>query len=613
MCGILVYISHKEIPQSKAVKIKNLMQCRGPDDQSYKKIKFNKKNLHIFHSRLSIQDLHRRSNQPYNFKDYLLVFNGEIYNFKELKNKINSKFVTLSDTEVILHYYNLYKEKCFEYFEGMWSIVIFDLKQKKIIASRDRFGEKPILFYKKNNEIIFASQISYINEILSTNQNFNNKKINKFLQYGYKSLFKDDETFFKNINHLEKGSILTIKNNSEISKKNFWKLRKNTNIEKLPLSEHIENTKKLLIKSINLRLVSDVPVALNLSGGIDSGAICSITSKILGKKLETFSIVDSDKRYNEESLINMTAKDCGVKTNFIRLGKEIDFFDILKKSTDYNNYPVFTITNLIQYHLCSYVKKKGFKVSLSGSGADEIYGGYYDHYLMIFNELRKNNPKKFKLFKKIWSKNIKPHLRNKIFKRHNLFFKDRNFRGYIFDNFKNNKRFCKKEIKYNFNEKKYFDNLLKNRMANELFHENVPVFMHSEDLNSMQFSIENRSPFLDTSLIEYLFNVKGEQLLNQCENKFILRSSLKGILNNKVLNNKIKSGFNASILSLFNFKDKKMINNLEQKSEIYDFVDKSKIIKLVKNERLLQNNGYSKFLFSFLSLKTFMDRFNKCN
>ena len=145
MCGILVYISHKEIPQSKAVKIKNLMQCRGPDDQSYKKIKFNKKNLHIFHSRLSIQDLHRRSNQPYNFKDYLLVFNGEIYNFKELKNKINSKFVTLSDTEVILHYYNLYKEKCFEYFEGMWSIVIFDLKQKKIIASRDRFGEKPIL------------------------------------------------------------------------------------------------------------------------------------------------------------------------------------------------------------------------------------------------------------------------------------------------------------------------------------------------------------------------------------------------------------------------------------------------------------------------------------
>ena len=122
--------------------------------------------------------------------------------------------------------------------------------------------------------------------------------------------------------------------------------------------------------------------------------------------------------------------------------------------------------------------------------------------------------------------------------------------------------------------------------------------MHSEDLNSMQFSIENRSPFLDTSLIEYLFNVKGEQLLNQYETN-ILRSSLKGILNNKVLNNKIKSGFNASILSLFNFKDKKMINNLEQKSEIYDFVDKSKIIKLVKNERLLQNNGYSKFLFFF--------------
>lgn len=610
MCGILAYISEKEIKNNKISKIKNLMRCRGPDDQSYKKISFGKKNLHLFHSRLSIQDLNKRSNQPYIFKDYILIFNGEIYNFKELKKRLNKKFQTLSDTEVILYYYNLYKDKCFELFEGMWSIVIYDTKKEKIIVSRDRFGEKPLLFYKKNNEIILSSQISYINEVLNTNSKFNKNKINTFIHYGYKSLFKNEETFFNNINYVEKSTIITIEKNLKVFKKKYWKLRIDKHIEKLSLKEHILNTKKLLINAIDLRLVSDVPVSLNLSGGIDSGAICSIASKILGKKLETFSIIDSDDRYNETELIKATAKDCGVKNNLIKLNNNIDFFEILKNSTEHNHYPIFTITDLIHYYLCSFIKKKGFRVSLSGAGADEIYGGYYDHYLMVFNDLNTSNPKKLKNYVNIWNKNIKPNLRNKFYTKYDLFFKNPNFRGYVFDNYANNKKFCLKKIGYDFKEKNYFKSLLRNRMANELFHENVPMFMHREDLNSMQFSIENRTPFLDTNLIEYLFSVKGSHLLNECQNKYILRESLQGILNKDVLSQRMKSGFNASILNLFNFEDKNMKNFIDSDSEIYDFVDKSKIKSLIKNKKLLKENGFSKFLFTFLSLKTFMDKFN---
>ena len=219
MCGILAYISSKEINPKKISNVKNLMKCRGPDNQSYKRISFGKKNLHLFHSRLSIQDLHNRSNQPYIFKDYILIFNGEIYNFKELKKRLNKKFQTSSDTEVILYYYSVYKEKCFEFFEGMWSIIIYDTKKNKIIVSRDRFGEKPLLFFKKNNEIILSSQISYINEILGTNQKFNSKKVNTFLHFGYKSLFKNDETFFNNIYYIEKSTIITIDKTLKVLKK----------------------------------------------------------------------------------------------------------------------------------------------------------------------------------------------------------------------------------------------------------------------------------------------------------------------------------------------------------------------------------------------------------
>ena len=110
MCGILAYISSKEIKQNKILNIKNLMKCRGPDDQSYKQVSFGKQTLHLFHSRLSIQDLNKRSNQPYKFKDYILIFNGEIYNFKELKNKVSNIEKVSPDTEVILYYYDLYKE-----------------------------------------------------------------------------------------------------------------------------------------------------------------------------------------------------------------------------------------------------------------------------------------------------------------------------------------------------------------------------------------------------------------------------------------------------------------------------------------------------------------------
>ena len=166
MCGILAYISKEKIKDSNIFNVKKLMSCRGPDNQSYNRFKFGDQFLHLFHSRLSIQDLNKRSDQPFRFKNYIIIFNGEIYNFRNLRNKFKeTKFKTLSDTEVILHYYNVFKEKCFSMFEGMWSLIIYDIKKNKLIVSRDKFGEKPILIYRSSNEIIISSQVSYIREL----------------------------------------------------------------------------------------------------------------------------------------------------------------------------------------------------------------------------------------------------------------------------------------------------------------------------------------------------------------------------------------------------------------------------------------------------------------
>ena len=612
MCGILAYISNEHIHNSKVKKIKQLMKSRGPNNQSYQKYLFGKKKIHFFHSRLSIQDLEKRSNQPFVYNDYVIIYNGEIYNFKSLKKKLSHKFRTHSDTELILHYYSIYKEKCFKYFEGMWSIIIYDKKKNKIIISRDRFGEKPLFFYRKNNEIIFASELRYINEILDTKLNFNHAKINRFLHYGYKSLFKDDETFFKEVKHFEKNKIAIIDKNLNFSLKSYWSIKDHKKKQNYSLKENINNTKDLLVRSVGLRMVADTPIALSLSGGIDSGAICSIASKVYGKKLESFSIIDSDIRYNESSSIDTTAKDCGIKNHKINISKSGDFLSILDKSIDQTHYPITTITDLILYQLTSKIKEYGYKVCLSGSGGDELFAGYYDHYLMFFSELRKRNSPKFKKFLKIWSKNIKPHIRNKFYLKHDLFFKNSNYRGYVYDNYEENKKFCLNQISYQFNEKKIFHNLLKNRMANELLHENVPIFTHREDLCYMNSSIENRLPFLDSNLIKYSFNnIQGSQFLENCQNKFILRESLKGILNEKVRNHKIKSGFNASIFTLFNFKEKKLLSFCKNKSEIYDFIDKEKILFLIQNPQKLNQNQNAKFMFTFLSLKMFMDKFNK--
>jgi len=603
MCGIAGYFGRKKISNYTIRSCLKLMRNRGPDSQNFYKSEKGK-NIYLLHSRLSIIDLNDRSNQPFQNQDLVLIFNGEIYNYKELRKKIKKryKFITQSDTEIIIAYFKIFGIKCFDFFEGMWSIAIFNKKTNEIVLSRDRFGEKPLYIFETKHGIFFGSEIKYIKILSKLKFDINLEKINDYLQFGYKSVFKNNQSFFKNIYSLNQGTYLKSNLNKTIQN-NYWSISKKK-LNKAKLSKLIEAHKIKFFESLKIRLRSDVPIALCLSGGIDSATLAGVSKIKFKKKIEAFSIIDEkDQRYNERVNINKITKFLKIKSNYIRIKNKLDF-KRLRKQIKYHESPIFTITNYLQNFLAENISKKKYKVVLSGSGADEIYSGYYDHQLMYLFEVRKNK-KMFLKHLDLWKKNILPKIRNKYFRDPFLFIKNKNERNYIYDHNKELKEFFINPKKNKFREKNFNKSLLKNRMINEIVHENVPIFTHSEDLNFMQYSIENRSPYLSRSLFELSLETPSKYLMQDGFTKYMLRNISKNFIPDDIRNDRQKKGFNASINSLINLKSKKFKDFFNKKSEIFKIVNKKKILEEINKGN--NENYFSKFVFSFISAKIFLE------
>ena len=613
MCGIAGFIGSEKISKSKIFNTLELMKNRGPDNQSYKQITINHdNNVTFLHSRLSIIDLKNRSNQPFKIGSDEIVFNGEIYNYIELRNHLKEKgvkFKTSSDTEVLLKFYKIYGAKCLNFFEGMWSFVIYDFDKKSLFVARDRFGEKPLYYYKNSRGLFFGSEIKFIKKLSDTNFQINEKKINEFLTFGYKNLEKKNYGFFKGPKEIEPGECAYIDLNGNIKKSRYWvpsiKIKK-----KMSIDDAILNTKEKLIKSIKLRTRSDVPVAITLGGGIDSSSIVSISKKILNLKTKTFSIIDSDSRYNELKNISLINKDTESDHKYIYLNKNKNSEKNilrLQKLIKYNEKPLCTISYFVHSFIMEQIKKDKYKVSLQGTGADEMFGGYYDHHLLYLESI-KNDKKQYLREKLIFKKDIKPQIRNPILKREDLFLKNRNYREHVYDNFSKNSEYLIKPVKFNFKEKHFHSNLMKNRMLNEIFFETTKVILREDDLISMKQSIENRSPYLDLDLFNHSYSIPNKFLIKNGMKKHILRESMRGIVHDNILNDNKKVGYNASISSLFNLNNmetKEML--LNKKSNIFNFVDRNKISKLLETNKL--SDHMNKFLFNFINCKIFIDSF----
>ena len=594
-------------------KLKYLMKNRGPDQQGSFQHKNENINLNLFSSRLRIIDLDKRSNQPFKTKNFVLIFNGEIYNYLEIRKFLiekKYKFHTKSDTEVLLKAYEYWGEKCVDHFDGMWAFCIFDYKKNHIFISRDNFGEKPLYYHFDGKNLIFGSEIKYLNEILHKNlpKKINHNKIYDYLAKGYKSLNKNNSTFYDGILLLEQGhNLLLDLKTFKLKKIKYLDIKKLTskNVSK-DLKENINNIKLLLIESLKLRLRSDVPIAFCLSGGVDSASLVSLCYKEFNLKTKCYSIIDSDQRYNEYEKINLLKKELNCDIDFIRLKKEKteDFLSNLDKLIEYHNSPISTISYYIHSKISRKANRSNHKVIFSGTGADEIFTGYYDHFLIYLNSIKNKSMYKNEVLS--WQKYIKPFVRNKFLQNPNLFKINPNFRRHIFQDPKFIKNFIKK-IKYQkFNEESYVSDNLKNRMINELFHSPVPVILKEDDLNSMYNSIENRSPFLSKKLVEYSLSMPNSQYINNSLSKYPLRSAMKNILNDEIRLNRRKIGFNSNLRSITNFNQNTLFEFLNQNKDLKDLIKLEEIKKIDFNKEL--SNTTSKFLFSVICLKIFLDK-----
>ncbi len=570
MCGIAGYIGKKNLKHTKEKSqvLKKFMKFRGPDGYGTFQKKISK-NFHFkfFHSRLSIIDPKTRSNQPFLDQDGVVSFNGMIYNFLKIRNLLIAngiKFKTSSDTEVLLKFLNHYGIEKLDLLEGMWSFSYFNFKKQKLYICRDRFGEKPLYIHKTKNSLVFGSSVDYILNLTNYKFKIDKKQIEIYIKNGFRSLFNDIEAkcFFKNISPFPPGKYIEIDRKFKLKEKNYWNPKKIKIIKKGNYDDEVKKLKYSYTKMINDRIYSDFPVACLLSGGIDSSSIACSINLNKNKNIHYFSAFTKDKNYDESELINIIKKKYKLKHSYIKVKKNNSKnLKIISEIIDKTGNLVPTVSWLLYSYICKSIKQKRFKVVLTGTGGDEIFGGYYAHHLHFLQSMKLENKKK--VFKKSydnWVKYIVPLLRNEKLKDFNYYKKNYTKIDQSKFEYLSVKKYFKKYSYVKKIKEKFLNNYFKNELYKEIFYSSLPPQIYATDAISMFHNLESRLPLLSKKLYNLSFSYPNNYLIRNGFNKAIFRDSLVNKIPSKVLKNREKIGFFKNIDEFFNFNKKDFKN-----------------------------------------------------
>lgn len=603
MCGIAGSFGDDPLDRSRVDQALTHLARRGPDASGMHRAQVGPAVANLLHTRLAVIDLNPRANQPFLRDGLALAFNGEIYNYLEIAEQLRARghvLSTGSDTEVLLEAYRCWGIDCLDRLEGMWAFALLDTHADRLILSRDRFGEKPLFFTRRNGTLYFASEPKAVAALLGSPLEVNSRHIRRYLANGFRSLFKTGDTFHAGLYELPAASVLSITADGREKLWRYWRLEHAP--DRMTAEDAVAGVRDLLRKSLRLRLRADVPLAFCLSGGIDSSALASLAARDLGASVHAFSVIDKDERYDETENIMATVNALGCDHFIVRTSTE-RFFDRMADLVAYHDAPVPTISYYMHSFLSEAIAGEGCKVAVSGTGADEIFTGYYDHYAFWLAEYADAPDFDGRLAE--WRNGYGRWINNPLLQDPLKFHREPGCRDHLFQNRDLFNSFLVEPIDEDFAEENYTGNLLRNRMLNELHHEVVPVILRADDMNSMRVSVENRSPYLDRALVEFGYCIPNNLLIRDGLAKWPLREAVKGVVPEVVRCDSRKRGFNASIDSLIDRSDPRTCERLLASSPIFDLVKRSAVEKFLSKD--MSDNSFSKFLFYFVSAKLFLE------
>jgi asparagine synthase (glutamine-hydrolysing) len=546
MCGIAGFVDFNNNSSPDIVK---RMACsvphRGPDGQGDFFRSTGEAQVGLGHRRLSIIDLSNAASQPMEYDGMFLIFNGEIYNYSEIRDeliKLGHDFKAHSDTEVILHSWRQWGKSCIDKWRGMFSIAIYDERNSQLICIRDRAGVKPFNYYFNKGLFLFGSEFKTMMEHPSFERTINRDAVASFLQYGYVS---SPHCIFNNTYKLPAGHILVLDlKTKQINLEQYWNVYDYYNKPKLKISlqEAIDETEKILKESFQYRMVADVPVGVFLSGGYDSTCVTSLLQVNSSEKIKTFTIGTTDKKMDEAPFAKAIAAHLGTDhTEYYCTPKEA--LDIIPDLPHFYDEP-FADSSAIPTILVSRLARKEVTVALSADAGDEIFAGYnrYDYISRYGNKLRAIPSPVRKLaaaaMGQVSSESI-PWLRNKS-NFHSRYDKLKNLlkdpsTGQLLKNL--SQVFNNSEIRNIFNEnvtelstyhtstelkEEYFDDL-SYMMAVDYQTYMVDDILQKVDRATMSASLEGREPFLDQKIIEWAAQIPSDMKYHQGQKKYLLK------------------------------------------------------------------------------------------
>jgi asparagine synthase (glutamine-hydrolysing) len=608
MCGIAGYRGNKEIPEERVKACLAVMRRRGPDATGVHRHRAADGTLTLLlHSRLSIIDLDPRANQPLRFGGKALIVNGELYNYRELRQGFEKEgaapFATTSDSEILLRVLAERGWPGLAGCEGMWAFALLDESDGSLLLGRDRFGEKPLYLYRDATGLYFGSEVKFLFSLLGHRLPVDTDHLYRYLVNGYKALYKQPASFFSGVREVAPGTVLTIDGTGGETRHRWWQPDLAQRDETMSFKDCVAAARAALVRSVELRLRADVPLAFCLSGGVDSNALIAIAKRHFGHDVYGFTIMNTDARYEERDMVERAVADMGLRHTAIPL-ETAGFLDKLRTLVRQHDAPVYTITYYVQWQLMRHVAEQGYRIAISGTGADELFSGYFDHHNAYLAEIRGDAALHDEALGN-WRRHVAQIVRNPYLQDPELFVRDPELRDHIYLGADEFAQYLRQPWQEPFREEHYTAGLLRNRMMNELFHESVPPILHEDDLNAMYYSVENRSPFLDTALFEACSRMPTRHLVRGGRAKAVLREAVRGIAPDAILDNPRKVGFNAPIRDLLDTSDPAVRAYLLDDSPIFEHLRRDRIAALVDKARL--PNSESKFLFYFLNAKIFLE------